>query len=104
MPVMGLEPIRGCLQQILSLPRLPFRHTGEAEHENDNTTRKRMQADFMHLLKDLHHGLRGPTEVLPDTAHIRRFDLNAVVMIDLFKCEALPSALFFPVPEDHEVP
>ena len=25
---MGLEPIRGCPQQILSLPRLPFRHAG----------------------------------------------------------------------------
>ena len=24
MPVMGLEPIRGCPQQILSLPRLPI--------------------------------------------------------------------------------
>ena len=28
MPAMGLEPIRGCPQQILSLPRLPFRHAG----------------------------------------------------------------------------
>ena len=28
MPVAGLEPARGCPQQILSLPRLPFRHTG----------------------------------------------------------------------------
>ncbi len=25
---MGLEPIRCCHQQILSLPRLPFRHAG----------------------------------------------------------------------------
>ncbi len=24
----GLEPTRSCLQQILSLPRLPFRHIG----------------------------------------------------------------------------
>ena len=28
MPVAGLEPARCCQQQILSLPRLPFRHTG----------------------------------------------------------------------------
>ena len=28
MPVVGLEPTRGCPQQILSLPRLPFRHAG----------------------------------------------------------------------------
>ena len=27
-PVVGLEPTRGFPQQILSLPRLPFRHTG----------------------------------------------------------------------------
>ena len=27
MLVVGLEPTRGCPQQILSLPRLPFRHT-----------------------------------------------------------------------------
>ncbi len=26
MPAVGLEPTRSCLQQILSLPRLPFRH------------------------------------------------------------------------------
>ena len=28
MPAAGLEPARGCPQQILSLPRLPFRHAG----------------------------------------------------------------------------
>ena len=28
MLVVGLEPTRGCPQQILSLPRLPFRHAG----------------------------------------------------------------------------
>ena len=28
MPAVGLEPTRGCPQQILSLPRLPFRHAG----------------------------------------------------------------------------
>lgn len=28
MPVAGLEPARGCPRQILSLLRLPFRHTG----------------------------------------------------------------------------
>ena len=28
LPVAGLEPARGCPQQILSLPRLPFRHAG----------------------------------------------------------------------------
>ena len=27
-PAVGLEPTRGCPQQILSLPRLPFRHAG----------------------------------------------------------------------------
>ena len=27
-PAVGLEPTRSCLQQILSLPRLPFRHAG----------------------------------------------------------------------------
>ena len=27
-PVVGLEPTRPCEQQILSLHRLPFRHTG----------------------------------------------------------------------------
>lgn len=27
-PAAGLEPARGCPQQILSLPRLPFRHAG----------------------------------------------------------------------------
>ncbi|CAA6604251.1 hypothetical protein MTBLM1_20373 [Rhodospirillaceae bacterium LM-1] len=27
-PQAGLEPARSCLQQILSLPRLPFRHWG----------------------------------------------------------------------------
>lgn len=29
MPVAGLEPARGCPRQILSLMRLPFRHTGK---------------------------------------------------------------------------
>ena len=29
--VVGLEPTRGCPQQILSLPRLPFRHTSLLE-------------------------------------------------------------------------
>lgn len=28
LPAVGLEPTRGCPQQILSLPRLPFRHAG----------------------------------------------------------------------------
>lgn len=28
MPVAGLEPALCCHKQILSLPRLPFRHTG----------------------------------------------------------------------------
>ena len=28
MPAVGLEPTRCCHQQILSLPRLPFRHAG----------------------------------------------------------------------------
>jgi hypothetical protein len=28
MPAVGLEPTRRCRQQILSLPRLPFRHAG----------------------------------------------------------------------------
>ena len=28
LPAAGLEPARGCPQQILSLPRLPFRHAG----------------------------------------------------------------------------
>lgn len=28
MPAVGLEPTRRCHQQILSLPRLPFRHAG----------------------------------------------------------------------------
>ena len=29
LPAAGLEPARGHPQQILSLPRLPFRHAGE---------------------------------------------------------------------------
>ncbi len=33
LPAMGLEPIRGCPQQILSLPRLPFRHAGVPNNE-----------------------------------------------------------------------
>lgn len=35
-PQAGLEPARSCLQQILSLPRLPFRHwgTGRCERES----------------------------------------------------------------------
>ena len=28
LPAVGLEPTRCCQQQILSLPRLPFRHAG----------------------------------------------------------------------------
>ena len=31
MPVAGLEPARGCPRQILSLMRLPFRHTGVSQ-------------------------------------------------------------------------
>ena len=31
LPAVGLEPTRGCPQQILSLPRLPFRHAGICE-------------------------------------------------------------------------
>ena len=31
MPVAGLEPARGYPQQILSLHRLPFRHTGKID-------------------------------------------------------------------------
>ena len=30
MLVAGLEPARGCPRQILSLMRLPFRHTGDS--------------------------------------------------------------------------
>ena len=30
LPVAGLEPARGCPRQILSLMRLPFRHTGDS--------------------------------------------------------------------------
>lgn len=36
MLVVGLEPTRGCPQQILSLPRLPFRHAGMPEYFFDN--------------------------------------------------------------------
>ncbi len=45
MPAAGLEPARGHPQQILSLPRLPFRHAG-ALHI---VTQKHlsMQADFV---------------------------------------------------------
>ena len=40
MPAAGLEPARGCPQQILSLPRLPFRHAGfhHSEHNVLQTT------------------------------------------------------------------
>ena len=31
-PAVGLEPTRPLGQQILSLPRLPFRHAGEIEY------------------------------------------------------------------------
>ena len=33
MPVAGLEPARGCPRQILSLLRLPFRHTGVCRND-----------------------------------------------------------------------
>ena len=37
MPAAGLEPARGCPQQILSLPRLPFRHAGASADWNSNS-------------------------------------------------------------------
>ena len=46
MPAMGLEPIRGCPQQILSLPRLPFRHAGFRTENYDNIKAMRWQAVF----------------------------------------------------------
>lgn len=38
MLVVGLEPTRGCPQQILSLPRLPFRHAGASNNELYHST------------------------------------------------------------------
>ena len=38
MPAAGLEPARCCQQQILSLPRLPFRHAGEQKYIIINNT------------------------------------------------------------------
>jgi hypothetical protein len=41
-PQAGLEPARPCRQQILSLPRLPFRHwgypIGMADHSEDDSS------------------------------------------------------------------
>ena len=36
-PQAGLEPARPCRQQILSLPRLPFRHWGFPIEKPDHT-------------------------------------------------------------------
>ena len=45
MPAVGLEPTRCCQQQILSLPRLPFRHAGISyEHMNININKNKLQA------------------------------------------------------------
>ena len=44
MPLAGLEPARCCQQQILSLPRLPFRHRGTREKgkwRRDNSQERR---------------------------------------------------------------
>ena len=50
MPAMGLEPIRGCPQQILSLPRLPFRHAG-SNKKYINITRTPLQEKNKLFLK-----------------------------------------------------
>ena len=42
MPAAGLEPARGCPQQILSLPRLPFRHAGFSIIQNTMKCPKRL--------------------------------------------------------------
>ena len=56
MPAMGLEPIRGCPQQILSLPRLPFRHAGNSNNRviyYHNRTLLESYLFFYDLLKNI---------------------------------------------------
>ena len=54
MPAMGLEPIRCCHQQILSLPRLPFRHAGICDVPHNeiylNTKHSVWQENFLIFL------------------------------------------------------
>lgn len=52
---MGLEPIRGCPQQILSLPRLPFRHAGISLRNIKYiiTKKRELQAFFENNVKNL---------------------------------------------------
>ena len=49
MPAMGLEPIRGCPQQILSLPRLPFRHAGASNNRVLSYHNLRLLASYLFL-------------------------------------------------------
>ena len=47
MPAVGLEPTRCCQQQILSLPRLPFRHAGISyEHIDTIINKNKLQAQI----------------------------------------------------------
>ena len=55
LPAAGLEPARGCPQQILSLPRLPFRHAGISLRNIKYiiTEKRELQAFFEKNIKNL---------------------------------------------------
>ena len=60
MPAAGLEPARGHPQQILSLPRLPFRHAGLTKdsirtEDNDSIFVIGSQVFFENISKKCHN-------------------------------------------------
>ena len=60
LPVAGLEPARCCQQQILSLPRLPFRHAGLFQRKLD------------------YHNLRYQARVLTPSFHFERYSVKYI--------------------------
>ena len=55
MPAAGLEPARCCQQQILSLPRLPFRHAGASLLTGiyHNTIKNVLQVFFVQNIREI---------------------------------------------------
>ena len=55
MPAVGLEPTRCCQQQILSLPRLPFRHAGISyQHMNITIKETKLQVQILFFIYDFY--------------------------------------------------
>ena len=97
----GLEPARSCLQQILSLSRLPIpTHRLNAVPKNISINQIVLQGFFTRRLRPAFQVFLECVQV-PDIEPVP--DLKFVSGIQFFDAETLPSAFLHPLPEDHEI-